>query len=122
MAPKRARSDECAHPKPKALKTLEEHGILNGQLMRQNWYKGYYKSQGLPDGLATTVASYLLHTDKANRQRLLELMAGSETTTHNMAKVIEKYKEEKLALEKSNQDKARCLRSVLVIDSSGILH
>ena len=37
-------------PKPKALKTLEEEGVLNGYVA--NKYDAHYKNQGVTDGIA----------------------------------------------------------------------
>ena len=50
--PKQARVEAFAGlpPKPKALKTLEEEGVLNGYVA--NKYDAHYKNQGVTDGIA----------------------------------------------------------------------
>ena len=63
MAPKKRVRDEAAsrpdpYPKPKAIRTLEDHGILNGYSAKdfwshKTWHRSeHYKNQGLPNEIA----------------------------------------------------------------------
>ena len=57
--PKQARVEALAGlpPRPKALKTLEEEGVLNGYAA--NKYDAHYKNECVPDDIAEHTAKYM---------------------------------------------------------------
>ena len=70
MAPKRAREEAGRYPKPKALKTLEEQGILNGYAANNKWSRsGHWKNQGVPDRILAQTALHILHSTSARSLR-----------------------------------------------------
>ena len=122
MAPKRAREEADRYPKPKALKTLEEQGILNGYAANNKWSRSeHWKNQGVPDRILEQTALHILHSSTADRQRYFDLLISGGTSMTNVANVIATYRRELAQLKQLNQNSART-NQVLVIDSNGAVH
>ncbi len=115
------------YPKPKALRTLEEHGILNGYAAKDFWSvktwcrSEHYKNQGLSEEIAEKTALHILHSKNEDRKRYFDLLISGGTTMSNVVKVIEKYREELTILRNVNQEKPRW-SEILVIDINGVVH
>ena len=120
--PKRARDAALAGlpPKPKALKTLEEEGVLNGYAA--NKYDAHYKNQGVADGIAEETAKHMLHSNIEDRRRWCEMLVTGKTSICNVVKVVEAYRTELATLTHQNKMDARRGDRVLVIDSNGVIH
>ena len=132
MAPKKRVRDVSASrpepfPKTKAIRTLEDHGILNGFSAKnywcvKTWYRSeHFKNQGLPNDVAEKNALHILHSNTTDRRRYFDLLISGGTTMSNVVKVIEKYREELTILQKVNQEKPRWSQ-ILVIDINGVVH
>ena len=131
MAPKKRVRDVSASrpepfPKTKAIRTLEDHGILNGFSAKNYWSKTWhrsehYKNQGLPNDVAEKSAQHILHSSTEDRRRYFDMLISGGTTMTNVVKLIEKYREERTILEKTNQETPRW-SFILVIDEHGVVH
>ena len=126
MAPKRAREEADRYPKLKALKTLEEQGILNGYVANNKWCRSeHYKNQGVPDRILEQTALHILHSSTADRQRYFDLLISGGTSIATVTTVIATYRRELAQLRQLNQKSASGLFAtdqVLVIDSNGVVH
>ena len=120
--PKQARVEALAGlpPKPKALKTLEEEGVLNGYAA--NKYDAHYKNECVPDDIAEHTAKYMLHINIDDRRRYCEMLVTGNTSVCNVVKVIEAYRREQAALTHNNTMDTRRGDRVLVIDGNGVIH
>ena len=112
MAQRRAREGN-GHPElPGCMKTLRDHGVLNGIL--------YYKANGLKDEQAAAMAKYLVHIGDDERGMWWDKIMGG-ATSQIIAKVAEAYQDEVVAVADEQKNKVR-RRDTLVIDCDGKLH
>ena len=122
MAQRRAR-EGIVHPElPGCMKTLRDHGVLNGAGCRP-WINGpilYYKANGLKDEQATAMAKYLVHIGDDERGMWWDKIMGG-ATSQIIAKVAEAYQDEVVAVADEQKNKVR-RRDTLVIDCDGKLH
>ena len=130
MAPKRARDEALAGlpPKPKALKTLVEEGILNGYAAKSKYrgrnspYAADYKNQGIPATMATQTAKHILHSSLEDRGRYWDMLISGKTSIWNLVKLAEAYRREHARLRVFNTTDAKRGDTVLAIDSNGVIH
>ena len=123
--PKRHREEALdGYPKgAKALKTLDDEGVLNGY--RANFAgmeQGHYKNKGVANGIAEETAKYMLHSNIEDRRRWCEKLVTGNTSICSVVKVIEAYRQAHATLTHQNTMDARKGDRVLVIDSSGVIH
>ena len=122
---KRPREDALdTHPKgAKALKTLDDEGVLNGY--RANFAgmeQGHYKNKGVANGIAEETAKYMIHSNIDDRRRWCEKLVTGNTSICSVVRVIEAYRQAHATLTHQNTMDARKGDRVLVIDSSGVIH
>ena len=122
---KRPREDALdTYPKgAKALKTLDDEGVLNGY--RANFAgmeQGHYKNKGVANGIAEETAKYMLHSNIEDRRRWCEKLVTGNTSICSVVRVIEAYRQAHATLTHQNTMDARKGDRVLVIDSSGVIH
>ena len=132
--PKRQREDPLdGCPKvAKALKTLDDEGVLNGYRANfaANRNEAHYKNKGVANGIAEGTAKYMLHSNIEDRGRLCEKLITRKTSICSVVKVIEAYRKEQATLTQQNRIDARAVNRygsghgsrVLEIDSNGVLH
>ena len=101
-APKRAREETVdGYPKgAKALKTLDDEGVLNGYAANfaANINEAHYKNNGLANGIAEEIAEIMLHSNIEDRRRWCEKLVTGKTSICNVVKVIEAYRQAQLTL------------------------
>ena len=126
---KRPREDALdTYPKgAKALKTLDDEGVLNGY--RANFAgmeQGHYKNKGVANGIAEETAKYMLHSNIEDRRRWCEKLVTGNTSICSVVEVIEAYRQAQATLTHQNTIDARGQfgygSRVLVIDSNGVIH
>ena len=124
--PKRHREEVLdGYPKgAKALKTLDEEGVLNGYRANcaANIDEAHYKNKGVANGIAEETAKYMLHSNIEDRRRWCEKLVTGKTSICSVVKVIEAYRQAQATLTHQNTMDARKGDRVLVIDSSGVIH
>ena len=124
--PKRHREEVLdGYPKgAKALKTLDDEGVLNGYRANfaANMNEAHYKNKGVANGIAEETAKYMLHSNIEDRRRWCEQLVTGNTSICNVVKVIEAYRQAHATLTHQNTMDARKGDRVLVIDSSGVIH
>ena len=130
MWPKSPRADALdGYPKgAKALKILDDEGMLNGYAANfaANINEAPYKNNGLPHGIAEEIAEIMLHSNIEDRRRWCEKLVTGKTSICNVVKVIEAYRQAQATLTQQNAIDARGFNSygsghgsrVLVIDSN----
>ena len=124
--PKRPREEDdlVGYPRgAKALKTLDDEGVLNGY--RANFAgmeQGHYKNKGVANGIAEETAKYMLHSNIEDRRRWCERLVTGNTSICSVVKVIEAYRQAQATLTHQNTMDARKGSRVLVIDSNGVIH
>ena len=133
-APKRHREEALAdYPKgAKALKTLDDEGVLNGYAANfaANMNEAHYKNNGVANGIAEETAEIMLRSSIEDRRRWCEKLVTGNTSICSVVKVIEAYRKEQATLTQQNRIDARVQNRyayghgsrVLVIDSNGVLH
>ena len=111
--PARKRSREALfddYPKgAKALKTLDDEGVLNGYAANfaANINEAPYKNNGLPNGIAEEIAEIMLHSNIEDRRRWCEKLVTGKTSICNVVKVIEAYRRAQAELTHLNEMDAR---------------
>ena len=124
--PKRAREETLnTYPEgAKALKTLDEEGVLNGYRANcaTNIDEAHYKNKGVANGIAEETAKYMLHSNIEDRRRWCERLVTGNTSICSVVKVIEAYRQAQATLTHQNTMDARKRDRVLVIDSNGVIH
>ena len=123
--PKRHREEALdGYPKgAKALKTLDDEGVLNGY--RANFAgmeQGHYKNKGVANGIAEETAKYMLHSNIEDRRRWCEKLVTGNTSIRSVVRVIEAYRQAQATLTLQSTTDARKGSRVLVIDSNGVIH
>ena len=99
-----------AYPKgAKALKTLDDEGVLNGYAANfaANINEAPYKNNGLPNGIAEEIAEIMLHSNIEDRRRWCEKVVPGKTSICNVVKVIEAYRRAQAELTHLNEMDAR---------------
>ena len=99
-----------AYPKgAKALKTLDDEGVLNGYAANfaANINEAPYKNNGLPNGIAEEIAEIMLHSNIEDRRRWCEKLVTGKTSICNVVKVIEAYRRAQAELTHLNEMDAR---------------
>ena len=109
--PKRHREEVLdGYPKgAKALKTLDDEGVLNGYAANfaANINEAPYKNNGLPNGIAEEIAEIMLHSNIEDRRRWCEKLVTGKTSICNVVKVIEAYRRAQTELTHLNEMDAR---------------
>ena len=125
-APKRHREEALAdYPiGAKALKTLDDEGVLNGYAANfaANMNEAQYKNNGVANGIAEETAKYMLHSNIEDRSRWCETLVTGKTSICNVVKVIEAYRQAQATLTHQNAMDARKGSRVLVVGSNGFIH
>ena len=108
----------------KALKTLDDEGVLNGYAANfaANINEAHYKNNGVADGIAEETAKHMLHSNTEDRRRWCDMLVTGKTSICNVVKVVEAYRTELATLTHQNTMDARRGDRVLVIDSNGVIH
>ena len=108
----------------KALKTLDDEGVLNGYAANfaANMNEAHYKNNGVANGIAEETAKYMLHSNIEDRRRWCEKLVTGKTSICNVVKVIEAYRQPQATLTHQNTMEARKGSKVLVVDSNGVIH
>ena len=126
-APKRAREEALAgYPKgAKALKTLDDEGVLNGY--RANFAgmeQGHYKNKGVANGIAEETAKYMLHSNIEDRRRWCEKLVTGNTSICSVVQVIEAYRQARATLmcQHATDTTGWDGKRIIVIDANGVIH
>ena len=105
MWPKRHREEALdGYPKgAKALKTLDDEGVLNGYRanLAANMNEAHYKNEGVAEDMlviAEETAKYMLHSNIEDRRRWCEKLVNGKTSICNVVKVIEAYRQAQATL------------------------
>ena len=110
----------------KALKTLDDEGVLNGYAANfaAHMNEAHYKNEAVEDMvvIAEQTAKYMLHSNIEDRRRWCEKLVTGKTSICNVVKVIEAYRQAQATLTHQNTMDARRGDRVLVIDSNGVIH
>ena len=93
----------------KALKTLDDEGVLNGYAANfaANMNEAHYKNNGVANGIAEETANYMLHSNIEDRRRWCEKLVTGKTSICNVVKVIEAYRRAQAELTHLNEMDAR---------------
>ena len=109
--PKQPREEAlAANPKgAKALKTLDDEGVLNGYAANfaANINEAHYKNNGVANGIAEETAEIMLHSNIEDRRRWCEKLVTGKTSICNVVKVIEAYRRAQAELTHLNEMDAR---------------
>ena len=119
--PKRHREEVLdGYPKgAKALKTLDDEGVLNGYRANfaANRNEAHYKNKGVANGIAEEIAEIMLHSNIEDRRRWCEKLVTGKPPICNVA-----YRQAQATLTQQNAMDVRRGSRVLVIDSNGVVH
>ena len=123
--PKRHREEVLdGYPKgAKALKTLDDEGVLNGYRANfaANMNEAHYKNKGVANGIAEETAKYMLHSNIEDRRRWCERLVTGNTSICSVVQVIEAYRQARATLMCQNATD-RYGQRIIVIDANGVIH
>ena len=125
---KRPREDALdTYPKgAKALKTLDEEGVLNGYRANfaANMNEAHYKNNGVANGIAEETAKYMLRSNIEDRRRWCEKLVTGNTSICSVVQVIEAYRQARATLMQQNATDTKGWdgKRILVIDGNGVIH
>ena len=124
--PKRQREDPLdGCPKvAKALKTLDDEGVLNGYRanLKTRRNEAHYKNKGVANGIAEETAKYMLHSNIEDRRRWCEKLVTGNTSICSVVQVIEAYRQAHATLMQQNATCSWDGERILVVDGNGVVH
>ena len=126
--PKRHREEALAgYPKgAKALKTLDDEGVLNGYAANfaANMNEAHYKNNGVANGIAEETAKYMLRSNIEDRRRWCEKLVTGNTWICSVVQVIEAYRQARATLMQQNATDTTGWhgKRIMVIDANGVIH